>query len=143
MRVLRMRTYSIILTLGLIITVGCAKDNGAQTADELANALQRNGITYQVKKPISTSNLRYATIDEAVALEGDNLKIEVFRIEDQRTYEMFAGSAVMLKAVEREAGQPLPGLPPSTYSRKPFVVIIRQEPEQGQVRQALTRIFGE
>ena len=138
-----MRAYSVLLILGLVVTVGCAKDNGAQTADELADALERNGITYHVKKPISTSSLRYATIDEAVALEGDNLKIEIFRIEDQRTYEMFAGSAVMLKAVEREAGQSIPGLPPSTYSKKPFVIIIRQEPEQGQVRQALTKIFGE
>ena len=138
-----MRTCSVLLILVLVITAGCAKDNGAQTADELASALERNGVTYHVKKPISTSNLRYATIDEAVALEGDNLRIEIFRIEDQRTYEMFAGSAIMLKAVEREADQAIPGLPPSTFSRKPFVIIIRQEPEQGQVRQALTRIFGE
>jgi len=138
-----MRICYILFILGLVVTIGCAKDNGAQTADELASALERNGITYHVKKPISTSNLRYATIDEAVALEGDNLKIEIFRIEDQRTYEMFAGSAIMLKAVEKEAGQTIPGLPPSTYSKKPFVIIIRQEPEQGHVRQALTKIFGE
>lgn len=138
-----MKVYSVLLILGLVITVGCAKDNGAATADELADALERNGVTYNSKKPISTSNLRYATIDEAIALEGNNLKIEIFRIEDQRTYEMFAGSALMLKAVEKEAGQAIPGLPPSTYSKKPFVIIIRQEPEQGHVRQALTKIFGE
>ena len=138
-----MRTYFVLLILGLAVTVGCAKDNGAQTAEELASALERNGLKYHGKKPINTSNLRYATIDEAVALEGDNLRIEIFRIEDQRTYEMFAGSALMLKAVERETEQAIPGSPPRAYSKRPFVIIIRQEPEPGQLRQALTRIFGE
>ena len=47
---------------------------------------------------------------------------------------------VFLGAVEVKTGQPLPGKP-DMFVRKPFIIIVRQEPEKGQVKAALKRVF--
>jgi hypothetical protein len=80
-------------------------------------------------------------VDEAIALKGENLWVEILRIEDERTYKLFMGMGLFLFAVEKEVGKDLPDMPANMISKKPFVIVVRQEPEKGAIKEALNRIF--
>ena len=124
----------------MILGVGCGR--GVDTANGLATALKRNGIEYQVIEPVDVSEFRYAKIDEAIALRGDNLWVEILRIEDEKTYKLFVGSWLLLGAAERKVQQRLPGRP-DIYSKRPFIIIVRKEPQKGHVKEVLKRILPE
>jgi hypothetical protein len=53
---------------------------------------------------------------------------------------MFAGMGVFICAIELKDSKILGGKS-SIYSKKPFVIIIRQEPEKGQIKAALGKIL--
>ena len=124
----------------MILGVGCGK--GVNTANGLATALKRNGIEYQVIEPVDSNEFRYAKIDEAIALKGDNLWVEILRIEDEKTYKLFVVSWLLMGAAETKVQQRLPGRP-DIYSKRPFVIIIRQEPQKGHVKEVLKKILPE
>ncbi len=129
-----------IVLFVMILGVGCGK--GVNTANGLATALKRNGIEYQVIEPVDSNEFRYAKIDEAIALKGDNLWVEILRIEDEKTYKLFVVSWLLMGAAETKVQQRLPGRP-DIYSKRPFVIIVRKEPQKGHVKEVLKRILPE
>lgn len=54
-------------------------------------------------------------IDEAIALTGDNLRVEIFRIEHKRTYKAFTGVGVLIGGIKGAAKKRVPGLTSSIY----------------------------
>ena len=133
-------THIFFLVLGVALTVGCGKT--VDTVDDLATALRQNGIIYRSRETVDLSQLKYAKIDEAIALKGDKLWIEIFHIPHEKTYKLFASSSVLLRAVEVKTQRKLPGKP-DVYFKKPFIIIVREEPQKGNVKKALKRIFPE
>ena len=107
----------------MVLGAGCGR--GVDTANGLATALKRNGIEYQVIEPVDFDDFSHAKIDEAIALKGDNLWVEILRIEDEKTYKLFVVSWLLLGAAETKVQQRLPGRP-DIYSKRPFVIIIRK-----------------
>jgi hypothetical protein len=133
-------TY-ILLVLGLALTVGCGKAV-VDSVDDLTTALKQKGIEYRTRETVNLSRFKYAKIDEAVALKGDELWIEIFHITHEKTYKSFVGSSVLLVAAEAKTQRELPGKP-DVYFRKPFIIIVRQEPKKAHVKKALKKIFPE
>lgn len=131
---------NIILLLLPALTVGCGKK--IDSAKDLAEAFKRNGIQYRATKPVDLTQFRHARIDEAITLKGDELSIEIFRITHEKTYKLFAASSLILTAAEKKTEQRLPGRP-DIYSRKPFIIIVREEPHKGDVKKALNKILPE
>ena len=134
-------TSIFFLVLGIALTVGCGK-TVINTVDDLATALKQNGIVYRTRETVNLSRFKYAKIDEAVALKGDELWIEIFHITHEKTYKSFVGSSVLLVAAEVKTQRELPGKP-VVYFKKPFIIIVRQEPQKGGVKKALKKIFPE
>lgn len=132
--------WFVFISLTAVLILGCGK---IDTAEKLAAALKRKGIDYHTIEPVDAPAGRFAKVDEAIALKGDNLWVEILRIEDQRTYKLFLGSAVFLFAVEKKADKDLPGMPVNVLSKKPFLLVVREEPEKDTVKQALNKIFPE
>ena len=129
--------FSMILCLA-----GCASTPPIETANQLAQALQREGIVYDSAEPFDFSGMAPAKIDEGLGLSGQNLEVAILRITDERTYKMTANAAFLL-AVVKDRAPNLPAPPPDLYLSKPFAVVIRLEPEAGQVRAALEKILKE
>jgi len=127
-----------IVVVGL--TVSCEKR--VTTVTDLSSAMKRNGIHYHTTALVDLSAFRYAQIDEALALTGDNLRVELFRINNEKTYKLFFSSCLLLAAAEAKAQQRLPGSP-DIYSKRPFIIIVREEPRKGEVKKTLDKIFSE
>jgi len=132
------RIFLLVLGVTLIIGSGTTVD----TVDDLATALKQNGIVYRTREAVDLSQFKYAKIDEAVALKGNKLWIEIFHITHEKTYKSFAGSSVLLAAAEAKTQRKFPGNP-DIYFKKPFIIIVRQEPQKGNVKKALKEIFPE
>lgn len=120
--------------------VGCSRP--INTCSDLAGALRRDGVPWETSEPIEMKGMAYAKIDECVALTGEMLHVEIFRITDRRTFDNFGRAAVLLGAAEFKSGQRLPGRP-DLFSHEPFVIVVRMEPEKGLVQTALNDIFNE
>ena len=132
-------TPLVIINIFAIVSLASC-GSSVETANELAEALEKEGIEYDSIEKVGTFRSKYAKIEEAIALKGDNLNVEIYRIEDRRTYKAFCGSVLLLAVAEKKTGQRLPGRP-SLYPKKPFVIVVRQEPEAGVVKRALENIL--
>ncbi len=130
-----------IITLAVALA-GCATAPRITTADDLAQALKQGGIAYDTAEPFDFSGMAPARIDEGLGLSGQNLEVAILRITDERTYKMTANAAFLL-AVVKDRAPNLPAPPPDLYLSKPFAIVIRLEPEAGQVRAALKKILKE
>ncbi len=128
-----------LVAICIITMTSCAIK--VSTADELAEALKGEGINYDLKEPVDITKMRHARVNEAIALKGENLSIEIYRIEDERTYEIFLKTVVFLYAVDKKVEGGLPKLPKNTISKKPFVIVIREEPEKGYVKRVVNKIL--
>lgn len=85
--------------------------------------------------------MKHGRIDEGITVKSDRLSVDIVRIEDERTYKAFLGMGALLGVAEAKAGQRLPKRP-DLYSRRPFVIIVREEPAPGQVKQILEAVLG-
>ncbi|MFC1739318.1 hypothetical protein ACFL1G_09760 [Planctomycetota bacterium] len=137
----RKKEFLLVTMAGLLSCVlsGCGKD--IETVEELAEELKKEGMQYTSIERKSAPGLKYGRIDEAFVLQGEELNVEIYRIEDRRTYKAFAGVALLLAVAERKTGEPLPDKP-KLYSKKPFVIVVRREPETGCIKDVLDNIFG-
>jgi hypothetical protein len=120
---------------------GCGFTPKPARATDVAQALQARGFSNAEQQPAEVPQLRYGHIDEAVALRGENLWIEILRIEDERTFKVLTDAGVLLLAVEVATEQPIPEKP-ELYAYQPFAIVVRNEPEPGQTEAALRQIFG-
>lgn len=111
-----------------------------ETVDDVVAALEKEGVQYTATSPANTSKLRRVKIDEAIVVTSDTLNVEILRIEREKHFKIFAGMGILLAAAEVQARKAFAGKP-DLFARRPFIIIIRQEPRKGQVRAALERIF--
>jgi len=122
-----------------IVMTACAMPRPT-TAQGVADGLEANGISYdsiqQAKKPEG----RHFRFDEGIVLVADDLWVEIIRIEDERTFGIAEDASGLFKITEAVVGRELPGKP-ELYTRQPFLIIVRQEPEQGQVLEALNEVL--
>ena len=125
---------------GLLFVIACDTPAPIETAGDLAKALQNNGIQYDSAAPLDLSGMTFAQIDEGVQLTGNGLRVEILRVEDDRTFKIVSSMGLLLKALNEKLGD-VPLEPPDVITRQPFVVVVRLEPERGQVRRILDRVL--
>jgi hypothetical protein len=124
-----------------LLVCGCTGMEKIETATDLAAALQRGGLDYATREPAKLPKMQYGRIDEGITLAGDGLSVDIVRIEDERTYKAFLGAGAILGVAEAKTGQRLPERP-DLYSKGPFVIIVREEPSPGEVKQVLDAVLG-
>ncbi len=127
------------ITLIFLLNICCQK-NGIDTAMKLAEALKKEGINYRTIEEVEIK-LKYAKIDEEIALRGDNLWLQMFRIEDEKSYKTSVTALMFRLAMEKEIENEQTDKVKDIFIKKPFIVMIMQEPEDGVVRQALNKLF--
>ena len=130
---------ALMLLLVAILTGGCGSTE-IQTASDIVAALEKEGIKYTTVEPADISQLKKVTIDEAVVMTHDSLHVEILRIERDKHFKIFAGMRVFLAVAEAQSGKTFAGRP-DIFTSQPFIIIVRHEPEKGQVRAALKKIF--
>ena len=120
----------------------CSRPQTLETADDLASALKDAGLQYDTTEGIDTSNMRYAKIDQAIALTGDNLNVEILLIEDRHTYDLAkkAQEQISLNGALHDSSVIDD---PTIYARRPYFIVIRQEPQAGDVLEVLQKILPE
>lgn len=135
---LRSLLFSFIALI-FLLNINCQK-NVIDTAVKLAEALKKQGIDYQTIEEVEIK-LKYAKIDEEIALRGDDLWLQMFRIEDEKSYKTSVTALMFRLAMEKEIENEQTDKVKDIFIKKPFIVMIMQEPEDGIVRQALNKVF--
>ncbi len=139
-----MKIHSYILLIIIITTAlsnfSCSKKQ-IGSVRELAEILQEKGINFNSIEHIDVSDLRHAKIDESIRLKGDNINIEIYRIEDKRTYELFISAGVFIFVVENESGVDLQNTPDNIFTHKPYIIVLKQEQNPGELKIILNEIF--
>jgi hypothetical protein len=108
----------------------------AMSVEELADALRERGVAYELSETAALPRVE----GRGLRLRGEGLDVELHRIENTKHLELAVAAAKLASAGAQLEGQ---GRSLSHYARGPFLVIIREEPSDGQVAAALTAIFGE
>ncbi len=124
----------------LVGATGCTGFVPPKTAQDLARSLDRRGIAFERTEPLDFATMRFAKIEEGLRLTGEDLRIEILRIEDPRTFEVASSAGFLLRLFDDPGAEGALGAP-EIYAAKPFVVVIRQEPEPGKTRRALQAIL--
>jgi hypothetical protein len=127
--------------LCLLSAYGCGQGEAPNVA-ELAAALRAHGVSYGVSETATLSGIRA----EGLRLTGWRLAVEVYRIADRGQMRL-ATAAAEHAASEAKAGTDGQKTDARAqrlkyYVREPFLVIVRSEPEEGQVAAALGQVLG-
>ncbi len=127
------------LALAGLLLFACSSGPGIDTVAELAAALKNQGVAWTSSGPVERARIRPArVVDEAVVLEGENLRIEVYRVENKKWFKTAAVALLMRRGFEAEdSGTALADV----LVRHPFLVAVVEEPSERQVREAIGRIF--
>jgi len=117
--------FLLVVSAGLmsIFLSGCGKD--VESVDELVEELKKEGISYTKTERMNLGQFQHARIEEGLGLEGKELDVELYLIEDRRTYKAFVGTVLLFAAAEKKTGETLPGRP-QLYSKRPFVIVVRR-----------------
>ncbi len=120
-----------------ILLFSCSKSSKIDTAEKLANALKKQGVIFQ---SIEEGDTKLRKVDEITVLTGDSLRVEILRIEDETAYKtaVFAVRLRLKFDKEKEGDE---NKLQDIFYKKPFLVMIYQEPETGIVNRALNKIF--
>lgn len=129
---------------GILIFSGCSLF-GISTAEKLAAALRSKGVTYRTATKVPIKANRNATgeslkVNEDLELKGEDFQAEIMRINDKRSYEKFKPALEMTLAMI-EMGYKRPPASVPAYLKYPFVIVVINEPESGDVYTALKKIF--
>lgn len=137
-----MTKYSkIILIFWLNFIIFSCRGDNIENIEELSLKLESQGFNLVSEDTLDLTSLTHARIEEAVLIQGENLEIEIYRIEDQRTFKLFIGSGILISRIEDELGDSSEILA-EMWFKKPFIVIIREEPLPGSVVEALDELFN-
>ncbi len=131
-----MRTRRIggaLLALIVLGACGCGP-RAARTPEELAEALRREGVAYEVAETAALPKVDA----RGLRLRGERLSVELYRIDDEEHRKLAGAAAALAARGQEQAGEPRPLRP---VVRGPFLVIVREEPTPGQVEAALARVF--
>ena len=129
-----------VALLGLVSLTACQSPEPIETASDLANALQSKGMQFDSLDAIDLSGMGFAQVDEGVRVTGNGLRVEILRVEDERTFKLVSSLGSLLKALN-ERFDDAPVNPPDVIARHPFVVVVRQESEPGEVRRIVERLL--
>ena len=115
-----------------VSAVGGCGPQGAVDVQELAAALKRQGVAYEVSETAALGSIRA----EGLRLTGPDLEVELYVIDDEADMKHALTAVALMKAGQRSAG----GTPPAkAYAHGDVFVLVRTEPVEGQVREALER----
>lgn len=128
------RTAVACLALCVLAVSGCGRSPAAMSVEELAAALQEHGIAYDVSETAALPRVR----GEGLRLVGEDLLVEIYRIEDEEHLRLAIQAARLAAAVQRQIAD---ARPLKYHVNEPFLIIVRQEPVEGQVEAALSRTF--
>ena len=129
------RAWIIGVAAGLLAVAGCGP-KGPADVHELAAALRAQGVDYHVTETAALANLR----TEGLRLMGEGLTVDVYRIEDEADLKLAAAVAAMAARAQVAKGEVRPLKP---YVVEPYLVIVREEPVEGQVQAALEAVFSD
>lgn len=131
------RVGSLVFLSLILVTAGCGSP---ATVDALVEALGKAGLSVSELGPSSISDIPGVRIDEGVSLQGDDLRVEILRIEDRRSYDavVTAGALIALAGAWSEQTHGTPDI----HYHQPFVVIVYDEPEPGMIGSELRRILN-
>lgn len=135
------RTAGAVLA-AVLITWGCGPGRPVDSAEALADALKAHGLRFDALEGIDLTSMQYAKIEEGVGLRGERLAVDILRIEDDRTFEL-AQEAWLLRAHQQAGASPGTAGQPVVFLAKPYVIVIRDEPESGYVLNAVRKVFPE
>jgi hypothetical protein len=134
-----MYSRRLVALLGLALLTACRSTEPIETASDLANALQNKGIQFDSTEVLDLSGMGFAQVNEGVRVTGNGLRVEILRVEDERTFKIVSSLGSFLKALnERFDDAPLS--PPDVIARHPFVVVVRLEPEPGEIRRIVEQL---
>ncbi len=131
--------FSLAVTL-LAGLAACDLAPKINSAADLVAALQQEGVPIASEEPAPAPEGNRFRFDEGITVKGENLWIDILKITDQRVFDIAKSVGPLLGAVEAVAGQELPGKP-DIYSRYPFVVIVRQQPEGANLLATLQELL--
>jgi len=127
------------LALAGLLLFACSSGPGFDTVAELATALKNQGVAWTSSGPVERARVRPArVVNEAVLLEGENLRIEVYRVENEKWFKTAAVGLLMRRGFEAEDSE---NALADVLARHPFLVAVVEEPSERQVREAIGRVF--
>ena len=130
-----------VLGVNIVVTIAaCQATPKIETASDLVSALEQRGVPFTAQEPAPVPQGDRFRFDEGITLKGENLWVDVLRISDRRVFDIAKGAGGILIAAEAFAGQAIPGKP-EVYTRYPFVVIIRQQPEGSTLTKTLVELL--
>jgi len=134
------RLELVILNAVLAIATGCQPGVTINGVDDIANALVNEGLNVESREQLPKPKSRHFRFDEAIALNGPELRIEITRIDDEKVYKIARSAVALIALAENDAEQRFPGRP-DVYLSQPYMIVVRQEPQAGQVQAALSKIL--
>lgn len=108
---------------------GCGP-KGAADVQDLAVALRRQGVAYEVSETAALGAIRA----EGLRLSGPGLEVELYLVEDEGDMKRALTAAAVVAAGRRATGT---SEPVQAYAQGDFFVLVRREPVRGQIRRAL------
>jgi hypothetical protein len=118
----------------------CSMAPTIETAGDLVSELQKRGVAITSQEPAPTPQGQHFRFDEGITVKGENLWIDILRISDRKVFNIAKDGAGLLVIAEASAGQEIPGKP-EIYTRYPFVVVIRQQPQGADLLGAMKTIL--
>jgi len=119
------------------ILAGC-RPCGIDSAVKLADALKNEGIGWETTGAVEPARKPPRGVKEAIALQGDRLLLEIYRVEDEKLFKMAAVAVGLRRGVESGKSE---GALVDALARRPFIIAVILEPEPGSVRRAFGRLF--
>ena len=123
------------MALPILLAAGCGR-RGPEAVPDLAAALKAEGLRYEV---VETAALPRIQADGR-RLRGEGLDVALYCIEDERDMKRAVAAVGIVSGL---AAKGAGGRELGCHVVKPFLVVVRAEPEPGQVAAALQRIFGD
>jgi hypothetical protein len=138
----KIATFGTALFLTTTLCACEAAQKGYATSAELVEALADAGLVYTDTTPLPQPTGGRFRFDECVAYSSDELWVEIIRIEDKKIFDLARQAMGILVIAQAKVGREFPGKP-EAYTRQPFVIIVRQEPQPGHVLALLNQVLPE
>jgi len=128
----------VLMIILVLFVFGCSQSAIPDSVNKLVRSLKKHGIKYKEKQTYDSKKLKLTNLDEAVILKNDDLWIEIFKSTDEIIFNAFAKAGNAMG----EMGSAMPSpFSPQVYNHKPFIILITKEPNKGDVKKALDKIF--
>jgi len=132
------RWLSLVL-LAAVVLSGCRPGGAVNTVARLAGALKKEGIAWETISPLERGRVRAkAAVVEAFELAGDDLLVEVYRVEKETYFKTAVLGLVLRAGLEPEHSE---NALQDVCVHRPFLLAVVEEPEEHAVRRALGRVF--